>query len=401
VKDLWPFVVLVLIVLFLTNCESGETSKVVKVNQDTVALSKKWEIAIPNQEVPEGLTSLSSKDCGVCHQEHYKEWKTSTHAHAWTDLQFQSELKKESSPLMCINCHIPLQNQQEFIVTGLINGDIYQPVKKINPHFDKDLQNEGINCASCHVRNGAIVGPTGTAKAPHKTVKGTVHLSEELCTKCHNATAVITPTLACTFETGDEWQGGPYAAEKNCISCHMPEINREVVAGYGKRKSRHHYFMGSGIPKLKGLQPQILNGLVYYPSKIKEDYMLNDSLNFSFKIVNENAGHKVPTGDPERFIIFSFHLIHNGIVIAEKTERIGEEWEWYPEAKKLSDNNLNPLEERVYTFNPKIKSIGEYTLAIEVTKHRMNEETAKYNKLGEEYPLFISIYNKEFDFIVK
>jgi len=159
--------------------------------------------------------------------------------------------------------------------------------------------------------------------------------------------------------------------------------------------------MGSGIPKLKGLQPQILNGLVYYPSKIKEDYMLNDSLNFSFKIVNENAGHKVPTGDPERFIIFSFHLIHNGIVIAEKTERIGEEWEWYPEAKKLSDNNLNPLEERVYTFNPKIKSIGEYTLAIEVTKHRMNEETAKYNKLGEEYPLFISIYNKEFDFIVK
>ena len=97
--------------------------------QNIVALSNPWEFAVPHQEIPEGLTSLSSATCGSCHQEHYKEWQVSTHAHAWTDLQYQAELKKESSPFMCINCHIPLQNQQEFIIKGLVDGDIYQPVK--------------------------------------------------------------------------------------------------------------------------------------------------------------------------------------------------------------------------------------------------------------------------------
>ncbi|MDP6908218.1 MAG: multiheme c-type cytochrome, partial [Flavobacteriales bacterium] len=195
------------------------------VSKNIQPLSNPWEFAAPHQEIPEGLTSLSSATCGACHQEHYKEWQLSTHAHAWTDLQYQAELKKESSPFMCINCHIPLQNQQEFIIKGLVDGDIYQPVKEKNPNFDKALQQEGINCASCHVRNGAVLGPTGTDKAPHTTVKDTTHLSEQLCISCHNANAVVTPTLACTFETGDEWKAGPFYGQKNCISCHMEETH--------------------------------------------------------------------------------------------------------------------------------------------------------------------------------
>ena len=91
-----------------------------------VPLKNSWEMAVPHQEVPQGLTSLKARDCGLCHVQHYEEWQKSTHANAWTDKQFQAELKKESSPFMCINCHIPLQNQQEYIIKGLENGDIYQ-----------------------------------------------------------------------------------------------------------------------------------------------------------------------------------------------------------------------------------------------------------------------------------
>lgn len=389
-------------IFFLTQCDSGETIAKIEIKQDTVALSNYWEFAIPNQEIPEGLTSLSAESCGACHQEHYKEWTTSTHAHAWTDEQFQSELKKESSPFMCINCHIPLQNQQEYIVTGLINGDIYQPVKEKNPHFDKALQQEGINCASCHVRDGVIIGPTGTEKAPHKTVKGGAHLSEQLCINCHNANAVITPTLACTFETGDEWKEGPYYGKKNCITCHMPELNRAIVSGYEKRKSRRHYFMGSGIPKDTSYTPEMLTGYEFYPSQLKVNYKINDSLFFDFKVKNEHAGHRVPTGDPERFFIFKFQLLDAlGNVIEEKIERIGEHWEWHPIAKKVSDNNLNPLEERTFNFNGLLVAKGKFKVRVEVTKHRMNDETASYNKLSKAYPLFISIYDKEFDFDVK
>ncbi|MCO6501376.1 MAG: hypothetical protein J5I47_13505 [Vicingus serpentipes] len=401
-KNLFIFVLLGFIIMSLTRCEDTVTLKKEQLNQDTLALTNSWEMAIPHQAIPEGLTSLSAESCKACHQEHYNEWKLSTHAHAWTDKQFQSELKKESSPYLCINCHIPLQNQQEYVVTGLIDGDVYQPVKKKNPHYDEKLREEGINCASCHIRDGYVIGPTGTKLAPHKTKKDTIHLSEQLCISCHNATAVVTPTLACTFETGDEWKSGPYYGQKNCISCHMPELNRSIVAGYDKRKSRKHSFIGSGIPKDTTYIPERLDGYGFYPSPVKQNYKVNDSLIFNFRVKNEYAGHRVPTGDPERFFIFNFQLMdEEGKVMAKKKERVGEEWQWYPEAKKLSDNNLNPLEERVFYFNNLLKRKGNYSLLIEVTKHRMNEETATYNKLGKDYPLFISVYKEEFRFVVR
>jgi len=361
------------------------------------ALTNSWDIAVPNQEIPEGLTSLSSEQCGVCHLQHYKEWEYSTHSHAWTDLQFQAEIKKESSPFMCINCHIPLQNQQEYIVEGLIDGDIYKPVKKRNPKFDKNLQKEGINCASCHVRNNTIIGPTGTSRAPHKTVKNTTFLSENLCISCHNAVAVITPTLACTFETGDEWKSGPYYGEKNCISCHMESVDREIVSGYGIRTSRFHYFAGSGIPKLDTAKTKALKGLGIYPSVLKKEYLINENVVFNLKIINEFAGHKLPTGDPERYYNISFILKNEeNKVVSTTTKRIGEQWEWYPEAKKIADNNLLPREERIFTFSYQPIKKETLRLFVKVTKHRLSQESADYNKLTNNYPLFITIFNKEY-----
>ncbi len=380
--------------LSLTRCKNG--------NENISPLTNSWEIAVPHQETPKGLSSMNAKECGVCHKQHYDEWKLSTHAHAWTDMQFQSELKKESSPFMCINCHIPLQNQQEFIVVGLIDGDIYKPVKKKNPKFNKSLQQEGITCVSCHMRNNAIIGTTGTTNAPHKTIKDSKFLSEQLCISCHNASAVITPTLACTFETGDEWKAGPYPGKKNCISCHMESTMRENAPGFGIKKSHSHYFAGSGIPKIDSVQTKMLNGLGIYPSILKSSYSKNDSLFFTLKVKNEFAGHKVPTGDPERFFKILFELKNKtGDLIAIKTERIGEQWEWYPEAKKISDNNLYPNEERVFNFSHLLKEEGQLILTVTITKHRLNQAAANYNKLEENYPLFISIFNKAYIFDVK
>ncbi len=338
---------------------------------------------------------------GTCHQEHYKEWKYSTHSHAWTDLQFQAELKKESSPFMCINCHAPLQNQQKYIIEGLIEGDIYRPVKRINPQFDENLQSEGIGCTSCHVRNNTIIGPTGTGtgtgKAPHKIIKDKAFLSEQLCISCHNATAVITPVLACSFETGDEWKAGPYFRKKNCITCHMEKVNREIVAGYGKRPSRYHFFPGSGIPKLATAKTKSLNGLGIYPSKINESYSKNDSIIFTLKVINEFAGHNVPSGDPERFYEISFILRNEvGTILSTKIERIGEHWEWHPEAIKVSDNNIAPLEERLFTFSHVVNKKEQLILLVKITKNRLDKASADFNKLNDKYPLFISIFEEEY-----
>ncbi len=363
-----------------------------------VPLSKPWEKAIPYQEIPQGLVSMQAKSCGVCHVRHYEEWQKSTHAQAWKDLQFQAELRKESSPFMCINCHIPLQNQQEFIVTGLENGDIYKPVKKINPHFDAQLQQEGITCVSCHVRNNVIIGPSGSLLAPHAVKKDTIHLSENLCISCHNANAVVTPTLACSFETGDEWKAGPYFGKKNCISCHMPETHRSIMAGMPPRKSRFHSFPASGIPKLDTLKPERLESLSFKTSQLKKIYHSSDSLDFSFSLSNDFAGHRVPSGNPERFIMVEMFLFDkNNSLIHQMSGRIGEHWEWHPEAKKLSDNNLDPGETRKYTIKYQFCNQGKYRLNVKVSKHRLTPESAEYNKLGSNYPLFIEVYNKLFE----
>ncbi|AWV98853.1 multiheme c-type cytochrome [Arcticibacterium luteifluviistationis] len=358
-------------------------------------LTQSWETPIPHQEIPEGLVSLKSEDCGVCHQEHYAEWKLATHAHAWTDLQFQAELQKESSPFMCINCHIPLQNQQEEIVTGLINGDIYRPVKERNPFFDPVLQQEGINCASCHVRNNEIIGTQGTGMAPHKVKVAPELLSENLCISCHNANAVITPTLACTFETGDEWKAGPFYGEKNCKDCHMEDVERSIVPGFPVRKSHRHFFSGSGIPKFDSVKTTMLNGYNFYPDKLAKSYLNEEAFIYKLRLKNENAGHKVPTGDPERFFLIELTLsTETGKLIKTEKYRIGEEWEWYPEAKKMSDNNMLPGEERTFKIQTDINQKGTYILKAKVTKHRLNKENAEYNKLGEKYPLFVTVFEE-------
>lgn len=364
-------------------------------------LTHSWEKAVPFQGIPEGLASLKSKDCGACHQDHYKEWLTSTHAHAWTDVQFQAEIRKESSPYMCINCHIPLENQQEYLIKGLVDGDIYQPVKEKNEHFDKSLQEEGINCASCHVRNNAIIGVKGLS-APHKVVKDPEFLSETLCIGCHNANYKINKELVCTFETGDEWKAGPYNGKQNCISCHMETIDRELVKGFGHKKSHFHNFPGSGIPKVKDETVAMLLGFGFYPSKISDFYSEGDTINFDFRVKNEFAGHKVPTGDPERFFTFEFKIFDSeSNIIFEKEDRIGEKWEWYPEAKKLSDTNLLPGEERTFSIKYPLLKKGKYQLEISVKKHRMTPKDVQYNKLGDDYPISRDVYKKEFPFSVK
>jgi nitrate/TMAO reductase-like tetraheme cytochrome c subunit len=357
--------------------------------------SHKWEVAVPYQEIPEGLSSLSSQACGACHADHYEEWQTSTHAMAWKDPQFQAEIAKETSPYMCINCHTPLQNQQPEIVTGLMEGDVYQPIKHDNPRFDKELQQEGINCASCHVRDGSIISTTVSNRAPHKSVQNKEFLSEQLCITCHNATAVITPELVCTFETGDEWAAGPYFGTKNCISCHMPVITRPPAKDAEDQPGKMHYFMGSGIAKHDTLKVERLDGLEFCLDGILPEYSANDSLVLKVMVTNKFAGHRVPTGDPERFIIttLSVYDLSTQSLVAQDSFRIGEEWLWYPEAKKLSDNNLMPGESRKYQLVTKLPA-GNYDFVLASYKFRTTKELAEYNKLSDSYPIQIKFYEQ-------
>jgi hypothetical protein len=182
----------------------------------------------------------------------------------------------------------------------------------------------------------------------------------------------------------------------------MEPTQREIVAGFGERASHLHYFAGSGIPKRKGAKTKVLNGLAFYPSEVAKSYGVNEKLAYHLKIKNEFAGHRVPTGDPERFFSISFELSDEaGKVLAQKKDRIGEQWEWYPEAKKLADNNLNPGEERTFAFAYQPKQKQKLTLAVKVTKNRLDPKSAEYNKLTDQYPLSITVFDEKYVIEVK
>ena len=380
------------LISILSNCQSGKWKEDV-TQADTVSLTKIWEKAIPHQSIPAGLSSISAESCGKCHQKIYQEWESSTHAAAYVDPQFLSEWKKDDI-YVCLNCHIPLQNQQEFIVTGLLNGDYRTPVKSRNPDFDANLRLEGITCASCHIRDGAVIGLNADSQAPHKTVANPIHLLEQLCLGCHNAVEELYPTLVCSFETGEEWKLGPASGQgKNCISCHMPLIDRKIAMGFGKKKSHQHHFPGSGIPKFIGRKSIGLTGLKFMTEITQETYKPGETATFRLKVENKYAGHKIPTGDPERFILVKFAIKDTNSTIIKKEFRIGEVWEWHPKAVKLSDNNLQPCETRTFEFEVNIPYKNNLFLTIEVTKHRMNEENARFDGLSQ-YPISKKIFEK-------
>ena len=251
------------------------------------------------------------------------------------------------------------------------------------------------------MRDNAIVGPTGSPNAPHKTIRNPEHLSESLCISCHNAVAVITPDLACSFETGDEWKAGPYYGKKNCIDCHMSEVERSMVEGMPVRKSHYHSFTGSGIPKHESLEVEMLKSLTFKWYDLRETYESGDvALNLIVK--NEHAGHRVPTGDPERFIIIKMRLMDSqSKLVQEESYRIGEKWQWYPEAKKLDYNNLNPGESRNYKLKASDLKSGKYFMKLIVTKHRMTAKTAEHNGLDDSYPRSALMHEDQIEFEVK
>ncbi len=389
-------------VFIFLNCGNQESSQPNDRTSQIQPLTKYWEKAIPNQEIPENLESLSASECGECHEEIYREWQQSNHAIALQDPQFQAEWAKDDSLWVCLNCHTPLQNQQEFIILGKRGGDYFQPAQQANPHFDPELQAESITCAVCHVRDGAVIGTRGDLEeAPHKVRKDPRFLSREFCLTCHNITDVLTPTLVCSFQSGDEWATSPYpAAGQDCISCHMPVIHRPLVSGGTARQTRRHTWVGSAIPKFPGEDDIVegyKSGLDVVVHSSPEMLTAGDSSFLTVSVTNQRAGHFLPTGDPEYFLTVDLRLTDKqGNTVIDTTFRVGQEWEWWPEVRKLGDNRLKPLEQRNYTLAVETPQVEEnFYWEVIITYHRMTVENAALMNLLGKYPIAAIIYQRK------
>lgn len=340
--------------------------------------------AIPYQQVPVGIDSLRAESCGTCHQAIYEEWKSSFHAKAYEDPFFQAYWKKDRNIWVCLNCHTPLENQQPTLIREIPRARVEKAAQIDNPHYDPEYQKEGITCASCHVRDGVILGPYDDSAAPHPTKFDPAFRTAQVCYRCHN----VVSGPAQFYNVGPcgtyaEYEGKFFMKEKGmiCQSCHMPEISRPVATDGPIRQGRQHLWRGGHDPDM--IRRAVAVHIQADPPSPKP----GEEVTFSLTLINAGAGHKIPTGDPDRHFTVEFAVQDDqGHVLKEQTETMGRWVLWQPVILEVYDNRLFPLASRAYTFRYRLpKESRGMTLKTRVQYHILTDK--QHDMLRQKYQL--------------
>lgn len=76
-----------------------------------------------------------------------------------------------------------------------------------------------------------------------------------------------------------------------------------------------------------------------------------DKVRVTLTLINAGAGHKLPTGDPDRHFTVEFAVEDpNGKVLDQQSDTMGRWIMWQPAIIELHDNRLMPLASRDYVF---------------------------------------------------
>jgi hypothetical protein len=354
--------------------------------------------AIPYQKVPDGIDSLKAESCGTCHKEIYEEWKTSIHAHAYEDPFFQAYWNKDQHIWVCLNCHTPLENQQPTLIKEIPRGRVEKAEQTPNPHYDPAYQKEAITCAACHVRDGVILGPFDDSVAPHPTKFDPNFRTAQICYRCHN----VVSGPAQFYNVGPcgtyaEYEGRYFMKEKGfiCQSCHMPEIERPVAVGGPIRQGRQHLWRG-------GHDPDMIKRAVAV--QVRADPVVpkpGEQVRFTLTLINAGAGHKIPTGDPDRHVTVEFLVQdRDGHVLDRRSETMGRWILWQPVVLEVYDNRLLPLASREYRFTYRLPAQTEgLTLKATVRYHILTD--GQHEMLEKKYgltakdPYAFTIYERD------
>jgi hypothetical protein len=355
--------------------------------------------AIPYQTIPAGLDSLKAESCGTCHRDIYEEWKTSLHAKAFEDPFFQAYWKKDGNIWICLNCHAPLENQQPTLIKVIPRGRVEKAVQEPNPQYDPAYQKEAVTCAACHVRDGVILGPYDDSAAPHPTKFDPAFRTTQVCYRCHN----VVSGPAQFYNVGPcgtyaEYEGKYFMQERGfiCQTCHMPEVERPVARGGPIREGRRHLWRGGHDPEM--IRQAVAVRVQADPPSPKPGARVT----FTATLINAGAGHKIPTGDPDRHFTVEFLVRdENGHVLERHSTTMGRWILWQPVVLEVYDNRLLPLASRAYTFTYRLPQRTEgLTLKVLVRYHILTD--GQHDMLQAKYgltagnPYRFTIYERSF-----
>ena len=329
------------------------------------------------ETVPTGLTSLSASACGRCHETIYQEWSESMHSQAWTDPYFQIDFVFDGSQQICLNCHTPLAAQQPDLVLGFRDREKFQPIVASNDAFDAELRDEGVTCAVCHVRDGAVIGPYGNTNAPHPTRREPAMVDGlGTCVRCHVASGERWDTF---YEippcgTGAE-MGGTDGGSMDCTACHMPAVERPLVAGGVSRHGRMHLWRG-------GHDPDTVRGALNVAVSLGD---AQDGIRTAtVGLTNTGTDHHLPTGTPDRHLSLAFRLRdQDGNILDEQDHILRRTILWRPFIVDLWDTRLVSNRRQRYTFEFQTRAKpAPAELEITVRYHLLDE--ARRRRIGYE-----------------
>jgi hypothetical protein len=145
------------------------------------------------------------------------------------------------------------------------------------------------------------------------------------------------------------------------------------------------------------IQQAVSVELVSDPSEFKA----GENVKFILKFNNAGAGHKIPTGDPDRYFTVSFTVKdQQGRILSSQEHTMGRWIMWKPIILEVYDNRVSPQQVRDYVFNAKIPYDGNIrTLHVQVQYHIMTEKAYKRLQtrygLTQEVPHVFTIYERE------
>ena len=392
---------------------------------------------IDTTQTPLVLGKLSARECSVCHQDFYDEWRTTIHSQAWTDPYFKTDWQFDDAQHSCRLCHTPLDRQQPHKVSGYRDSDKWDPILEDNPAFDPELQHEGVTCAACHYRDGKIVGVLGTSSGPHPVKK--LEDPNQVCIRCHivegerwdtffrfppcGTVAEIESTLATVPDkqdleylailmekrgTGSEsridepfnlaepgamtpGKSGEIIARDTqslgCVQCHMPLVERPLVENGPVRRARQHLWRGGHDPEM------VKNALTI--DFTEEQRPRQDSRVFQLTLTNTGAAHYVPTGTPDRHLTVHLRVLDKtGVVTAEQNHSIKRTVMWRPFIVDLWDNRLARWQPRRYELEVPVDS-SAVKVEAEIRYHLLAESRRKRIGYENRTPIKYSVFHEQ------
>ena len=290
---------------------------------------KVWSELVPQEpqppkEPPAGLSSLSAESCGTCHVAIYEEWAGSMMGQAWIDPVFQADFEERDELYVCRNCHTPLTEQQPELTVGVTRVlPTLKTETEPNPHYQPGLEDEGVTCVACHLRDGAIVGPHEDIDPPHAWVFDSEFATGATCEGCHQMPPppfwTLERDVADTHRELERWQAATGSSD-DCVTCHMPAVDRPLMEGYPSRQGRRHTFAGSW-----------------------DEDMLRSAVRLSRDgselLVENRAGHNVPTAEPAHELELRW-LAGDQVLATETWARV------ITDRKERQDTTLRPAEVR-------------------------------------------------------